>query len=123
MKKDTNYLASVEKAIAEKYGKTTVQDFRSEWETEREKKYLEDLKVARTKMNDRKNKQTSRTKDDRSCGVCKTYSFSRSDDLYMNRFKCCKWCYIDFVEANEESWQNGWRPSSQQINLSKRRRK
>jgi phage FluMu gp28-like protein len=84
MKKDTNYLASVEKAIAEKYGKDTVQDFRSEWETEKEKKYLRELKNARKKTSDPKNKQTCRPKDDRSCGVCKTYSFSRSDDLYIN---------------------------------------
>jgi hypothetical protein len=123
MKKDTNYLAAVEKAIVEKYGKATVQDFRSEWEAEKEKKYLGELNGARKRARNQKNKQTHRPKDDRGCGVCKTYSFSRSDDLYMNRFKCCKCCYIDFVDANEENWQNGWRPSPQQINLSKRRRK
>ena len=31
------YVASVEKAIAEKYGKDTVQDFRSHWDEEKEK--------------------------------------------------------------------------------------
>ena len=36
MKKDYNYIAAVEKAIAEKYGKDTVQDFRSTWEEEKE---------------------------------------------------------------------------------------
>jgi hypothetical protein len=30
MKKDPNYIAAVEKAITEKYGKNTVQDFRNE---------------------------------------------------------------------------------------------
>lgn len=42
--KDYDYLASVEKAIAEKYGKDTVQDFRSSWEEDREKEYLEQLR-------------------------------------------------------------------------------
>ena len=32
MSKDYNYIAAVEKAISEKYGKDTVQDFRSGWD-------------------------------------------------------------------------------------------
>ena len=36
MKKDPNYIAAIEKAIAEKYGKNTVQDFRNEWDENRE---------------------------------------------------------------------------------------
>ena len=45
-KKDPNYIAAVEKSIAEKYGKVTVQDFRSEWSPEKEKEYVEELKKA-----------------------------------------------------------------------------
>ena len=44
MKKDYNYIAALEKAIAEKYGKDAVQDFRSMWTPEKEKDYLSDLK-------------------------------------------------------------------------------
>ena len=40
MKKDPNYIAAVEKAIAEKYGKDTVQDFRNDWEEEKEKELI-----------------------------------------------------------------------------------
>ena len=43
-KKDPNYIAAVEKSIAEKYGKVTVQDFRSEWSPEKEKEYVEEFK-------------------------------------------------------------------------------
>jgi len=50
MKKDLNYVAAVEKAISEKYGKEAVQDFRSTWETEREESYLVQLKNRRTKL-------------------------------------------------------------------------
>ena len=45
-KVDWEYVASVEKAIAEKYGKDTVQDFRSYWDEEKEKEYLAQLKEA-----------------------------------------------------------------------------
>ena len=38
MSKDYNYIAAVEKAISEKYGKDTVQDFRSTWATDKEEK-------------------------------------------------------------------------------------
>ena len=44
MKRDLNYVAAVEKAISEKYGKQTVQDLRSTWEPEREKNYLNQKK-------------------------------------------------------------------------------
>ena len=37
MKHDPNYIAAIEKAIAEKYGKDTVQDFRNEWQEDKEK--------------------------------------------------------------------------------------
>ena len=36
-KHDLNYIAALEKAIAEKYGKDAVQDFRNTWEEDREK--------------------------------------------------------------------------------------
>ena len=51
MKKDWNYIASVEKAIAERYGKDTVQDFRSTWEPEKEKEYFIQLESKRKKRN------------------------------------------------------------------------
>ena len=123
-RKDPNYIAAVEKAITEKYGKDTVQDFRHEWKEEKEKEYLNQLKEMRVKrdkysinkeavtVGDVKiTKRRDRQKDDRTCPVCKTYSFSRKDDLYMNRFKCCHDCYVDFVIGREQAWKNGDRPT------------
>jgi len=135
-RKDPNYIAAVEKAITEKYGKDTVQDFRHEWKEEKEKEYLNQLKEMRTKrdkfstskeevtVGDVKiTKRRARQKDDRTCPVCKTYSFSRKDDLYMNRFKCCYDCYIDFVTGREQSWKDGNRPTNEHIEYALRRRK
>ena len=135
-KKDPNYLAAVEKAITEKYGKDTVQDFRNQWQEDKEKDYLKQLKRL-TKKNDNLSstkeefvvgdikitKRRSKQKQDRTCPVCKTYSFSRRDDLYMNRFDCCYECYVDFVQYREEAWENGDRPTQEHIEYATRRRK
>jgi hypothetical protein len=135
-RKDPNYIAAVEKAIAEKYGKDTVQDFRNEWEEGKEKEYLNQLKEMRIrrdqfsttkeeiKVGDIKiTKRRNREKEPRSCPVCKTYSFSRRDDLYMNRFESCYECYVDFIEHREEAWNNGERPTKEHIEYATRRRK
>tara|TARA_R110002124_G_scaffold116941_5_gene273753 strand:- start:2805 stop:3221 length:417 start_codon:yes stop_codon:yes gene_type:complete len=135
-KHDLNYIAALEKAIAEKYGKDAVQDFRNTWEEDREKEYLNQLKGLQSKL-DRTNenyeelvlgdvkikKRRDDKKEDRTCPVCKTYSFSRRDDLYMNRFKCCYNCYTDFIEYREEAWNNGERPSQEHVDHVIRRRK
>ena len=120
-KVDWEYVASVEKAIAEKYGKQTVQDFSSEWDEHKEREYLEQLKSAtlnKSESNQDKvnvdgiliSKKANKRKYDRTCPVCKTYSFSAKDDLYMNRFDCCYVCYVDFVEPDEEEWKKGNKP-------------
>jgi len=136
MKKDPNYIAAVEKAITEKYGKDTVQDFRHEWEEQKEKEYLNQLKemrIKRDKYSTKKDevivgdvkitKRRTRQKDDRTCPVCKTYSFSQKDDLYMNRFKSCYLCYLDFIIGREKAWKSGERPTDEHIEYVLRRRK
>ena len=136
MNKNVNweYVASVEKAIAEKYGNETVQDFRSYWDEEKEKEYLAQLKEANNKENLPEqekiyddgvlvSKKVNDRKYDRTCPVCKTYSFSMKDDLYMNRFKCCQDCYYEFVHDREEGWQEGWRPNEERVQIALKRRK
>ena len=44
MKKDLNYIAKLEQAIAKKYGAETIQNPRSTWTQEKEEKYLEEIK-------------------------------------------------------------------------------
>jgi len=123
MKKDQEYIASVEKAIAQKYGTDTIQNPKSNWTDEKEREYLSQLKKfseneRRTQDQEEKvetngyfiskkllNKETNRT-----CPVCDTYSFNLKDDVYMSKFECCFKCYIQWVEDREERWATGWRP-------------
>ena len=122
-KHDLNYIAALEKAIAEKYGKDAVQDFRNTWEEGKEKEYLDQLKERNTKRKAPLGKMPAGRKQERTCPVCKTYSFSPKDDLYMNRFKCCFGCYVDFVEKREDRWDTGERPSEEHIKQALKRRK
>ena len=135
-KRDLNYVASVEKAISEKYGKDTVQDFRSKWDEEKERHYLEQLKeqnkrnqISRGKKSKKQvgdvfiSKPLRSKKNERVCPVCKTYSFSTEDDLYMNRFQCCCKCYYDFIDHSEERWKTGWRPNEKQLEIALQRRR
>jgi len=135
-KKDFNYIAGVELAIVKKYGRIAAQDFRSGWDPHMEKEYLRQLRERNKKVSSdacRKHTQTvgdvqitkrsSSAETDRTCHVCKTYSFSLKDDLYMNRFDCCYPCYLDFVIAREKDWMAGRRPSEEQISISRKRRK
>jgi|TARA_R110002020_G_scaffold271895_5_gene487024 hypothetical protein len=136
MKKDWDTIAAIEKAIAQKYGKLSVQDFRSDWAPEKEEEYLKQIKSRRSHHQNKDsasetiikgdvviNKRNKKQKADRTCPVCKTYSFSRRDDLYMNRFDCCERCYIVFVVNREEKWRDGWRPDDDQVKISLRRKK
>jgi len=127
MKKvDPNHIAALEKAVADKYGKVAVQDFRNEWGPEKEEEYLKQLKQ-RNKAGTNNKKSKSR-KTNRTCPVCKTYSFSAKDDLYMNRFKCCHQCYLEHIAptpTHKEKWQSGYRPSEEEVKqrLATRRKK
>jgi hypothetical protein len=125
-KKDQNYIANVEKAIAQKYGTDTIQNPKSNWTDEKEREYLSQLK--KFSKNERRqqdqeekvetngyfiskkllNKETNRT-----CPVCDTYSFDLKDDVYMSKFECCFKCYIQWVEDREERWATGWRPQGE----------
>ena len=119
MKKDLNYIAKLEQAIAKKYGTETIQNPRSTWTQEKEEKYLEEIKQIYKKeiqksTYDEKiqangffvSKKLLTNKEDRTCPACFTYSFEQKDDVYMNKYDCCHRCYLKFVEGKEERWQN-----------------
>tara|TARA_R110001592_G_scaffold266942_2_gene532821 strand:- start:631 stop:1011 length:381 start_codon:yes stop_codon:yes gene_type:complete len=125
MKKDLNQIAKIEKAMAKKFGNETIINPKSNWDDEKEKEYLEQLKVFYSE--EEKREEDKINKDgffiprnlinkevERVCPVCETYSFSGRDDLYMNKFECCWKCYIQYVEDREERWTNGWRPNKEQ---------
>tara|TARA_R100000152_G_C6547571_1_gene23334 strand:- start:65 stop:442 length:378 start_codon:yes stop_codon:yes gene_type:complete len=121
--KDYEYIATVERAIEEKYGEEAIQHPRANWSEDKEKQYLEqikDLQQKQRKISEAKDKvevdgflmsKKLLNKDSkRACPVCKAYSFQKKDDVYMNKFDCCFECYIQWVEGREDRWKTGWRP-------------
>jgi hypothetical protein len=132
--KGLDEIAAIERLFAEEYGEEAAKNFRSDWDEEKERKYLAQLKLESKKRINKESikinvdgvlipKAALGKKSERSCPVCKTYSFSSKDDLYMNRFKCCFNCYIDFVQGREERWDKGYKPDQERIQASLNRRK
>jgi len=124
-KKDLAYIAGLEKAISIKYGKKAATNPKADWNEEKEKEYLEQLKELTAKV-DSLNEQLEKVENNgflvskkllnkdtnRTCPVCRRYSFELTDDLYMTKFECCRVCYFEYVEEREERWQSGWRPQT-----------
>jgi hypothetical protein len=126
MSKDPNYVARVEKAIAEKYGKETIQNPRSNWSPEKEEEYKKQLSSYLIKTRTDKaasekvdingvliSKKLLSRETNRTCPVCSEYSFSFRDDVYMNKYECCFSCFIQHVEDRESRWNTGWRPEKE----------
>ena len=130
MKKDLdlNDIARFEKAIAKKYGPEAIENPRKYWNDEKEKSYQDQIKKLAEKERSFEEKDDKVEQDGfliskkllnkdttrRTCPVCKTYSFSKKDDVYMNKFECCYKCYIQWVDNREERWLSGWRPNKQE---------
>jgi len=123
---DPDYIAKVERAIAEKYGQEAVQHPRADWNDEKEKEYLEQLKKLSEKERHQSDKgekveksgfliskKLLKKRGHRKCTTCGIYSFDIKDSLYMNKYECCWTCYIQYVEGREERWESGWRPNNE----------
>ena len=111
--KDPNYVAKIEKAIADKYGHQTIQNPKSSWNTTKEQEYLEQLKQKERQIrNKEKEEETieNKSKIVRECQTCKKYRIKRKHDIYFTKFECCFDCYIQWIEGREERWKSGWRP-------------
>ena len=133
-KKGLDEIAAVERLFTKEYGEAAARNFRSDWDEAKEKKYLSQLHEASKKRKKEDSvkvdiggvlipKSVIDKKSNRSCPVCKTYSFSSKDDLYMNRFNCCFHCYVDFVQGREDRWDEGYIPDQKRIQASLNRRK
>ena len=127
MEKDLNKIAKIEKAMAKKFGHETIVNPKSGWTDKKEEEYLQQLKEyyirQRKKVdNDEKideegfllSKNLINKKSKRVCPICDEYSFDMRDDLYMNKFECCRMCHIQWIEGREERWATGWRPNKEQ---------
>ena len=125
MSNDLDKVAAIEKAIKEKYGEAAVLHPRANWDDEKERQYLEQIKklsektqAVAEKTHKVENggffmsKKLLNRESERECPVCDVYSFDMKDDIYMNKFECCYECYIQYVDGREERWKTGWRPNN-----------
>jgi|TARA_R110000824_G_scaffold181468_1_gene362272 phage FluMu gp28-like protein len=126
-KKDLNYIAKLEQAIAKKYGEGAIQNPEKYWDKEKEEKYLKQLQESSAEEEHILQyeekidvggffipKKLINREVKRICPVCKTYSFKAEDDIYMNKYECCFKCFVHYVEHREERWLKGWRPQNAQ---------
>jgi hypothetical protein len=124
--KDPNYVPKLEQAIAQKYGAEAIDNPRKFWDEDKEQEYIEQSKLTEEKIR-KSERQSEKVETDgflinkkllnkdtnRLCLVCNEYSFDVRDNLYMNKFECCRSCYIKWVEDREERWLAGWRPEKE----------
>jgi len=123
--KDWDRIAKIEQAISKKYGKEAIQNPKGDWTDEKEREYLEQIKglaKKETQLHDKNEKvdvngilvpkKLLNKESNRTCPVCGTYSFDVRDDVYMNKYDCCRDCYVKHVEDREDRWQSGWRPNN-----------
>jgi hypothetical protein len=124
---DQEYVAKLERAIAQKYGDEAINNPRRFWDSEKEKEYLQQSSEERQKFarlsesNDKVeqdgfliNKKLLSRDHNRTCPICDKYSFHPRDDLYMNKFEACFRCYIQHIEGRESRWATGWKPNKEE---------
>ena len=125
--KNPNKIAAVEKAIKEKYGSETIQNPRNNWDEEKEKEYLRQMKelYRRDSKNERWqekvdvngikiSKKLLNRESLKNCPICGIFPKKTLDDVCLVKFECCNKCYIQYVEGREERWLKGWRPNEDQ---------
>jgi hypothetical protein len=121
--KDFDYVAKLEKAIKKKYGEEAIQNPAKFWDSDKEKKYLEQLEEFVHKQ--RNNEATTTFENvggilisrklinkERKlrCSVCENKIKKINDDIYVIKYDCCEKCFVNYVENREERWNEGWRP-------------
>ena len=123
--KDYDKIAAAEKAIKEKYGEEAVTNPRSNWDEEKEKEYLEQMKELYRRNNNKRewqekidvngvkiSKKLLNRESLNNCPVCGSFPKKTLDDVCLVKFECCNDCYIKYVEDREERWLKGWRPNN-----------
>jgi hypothetical protein len=124
-------IAAIEKAIKKKYGDETIVNPRANWDEEKEKEYLEQMKAlykrsAKKRAHEEKidvngikvSKKLLNRESLKNCPICSAFPKSVKDDVSLIKFECCSKCYIMHVEGREEKWLKGWRPNENQQNNS-----
>ena len=124
MSDDLNRLAAFEKAISDKYGDDTIQNPKANWDEEKEKEYLAQMKelYQKVKKNDewqekidlngiKVSKKLFNRDSTKCCPVCDSFARKAKDDIYLIKFGCCDACFERYVIGREERWLKGWRPN------------
>ena len=110
--KDFNKLAAYEKAIAEKYGEEAISNPRSNWDEQKEKDYLEQMREFYKKKNKiieqedkidvngiKVTKKLLNRESLKNCSICGKFPKSSMDDVCLIKFDCCRYCYDHKITA------------------------
>lgn len=108
MKKDQDYIARLEHAISEKYGKSTIENPKGTWTKEKEEEYILQLKEMADKLEAEEEKSEKvdvggflvskkllNKAKRKNCKTCNKYFFRNTDDIYMSKHGLCQKCYLN----------------------------
>ena len=56
------------------------------------------------------------------CPVCSLLMRDYSDVMSFNKWECCDECYITWANTSYNKWKDGWRPTSEDIDLARKKR-
>ena len=131
MSDDPNRIAALEKAISDKYGDDTIQNPKANWDEEKEKEYLAQMKelYQKVKKNDqwqekidlngiKVSKKLFNRDSTIHCPVCGSFARTAKDDVYLIKFDCCETCFERYVDGREKRWLEGWRPNEDHKNTT-----
>ena len=122
--KEPEEIAAIEQAIAKKYGEEAIINPRSNWDEERERDYLKQIKELHSKVKRNEeyqekidingikvSKKLLNRESLKCCPVCGSFPRKSLDDVCLVKFDCCGSCYNKYVFGREERWLQGWRPN------------
>jgi len=56
------------------------------------------------------------------CTLCAHVMRSHDDEISHSEFGCCARCARLWAQARRQSWRDGWRPTSMQVEIAERDR-
>ena len=116
-KYDEKQISAFEKAIEEKYGIDAILDPSSFWTPEKEKTYLDQVKVVEKYYRQQPyenqidqggfilREKLLNKRNFKNCSYCGDQAYKASDEMYMTKFNCCFKCYVTHLEGRENKWQ------------------
>ena len=56
------------------------------------------------------------------CPVCEVLMRDRNDSISFQMFGCCRDCMYEIAYPNKTAWQDGWRPSEEELKFVRQKR-